>query len=136
MPTSEKEVAAIPYLEKCGAAKMRFRGARGNRTAARKVEWETCRKSRSRKLDFRKSTHTHTHLPSLPAFFSSCLFRSTRLVCNSPGKRRAIFRMSASSRTFLDYKRDFALYRACVDYFYITHVCACVRIRVCALSAA
>jgi len=54
----------------------------GNRAAARKVEQETCRESRSRKLNFRKARLLHRSFSSL-SFSLSLSLLANRLVRNS-----------------------------------------------------
>lgn len=86
------------------------------RGAARKVEPETCRESRSRKLDFRKA---RSLFPPVPLAFP--LFRRTDVRMQQPGRRPAIFRTGASRRTFLDYKSR--LYRRMCAYPFCMRRC-------------
>lgn len=87
---------------------------------ARKVEQETCRESRSRKLDFREA---HSLFPSLSCILS---LSANRLVCNSredgpqfSGRARLVVRFSIISPD------DVALYRARVPTY--CFVCNGVR---------
>lgn len=101
--TCRREVAALAGKRPENAFSCH---ARGNRAAARKVERETCRESRSRKHDFRKARSLPLPSYPLPPFDES----RTRM--QQPRRRSAIFRTSAPRRTFLDYKRDIRCTRA------------------------